>query len=559
MAKSSAIAQDPHTDVLILGGGLAGLTLALQLRARFPDLSIRVLERRAAPPRAAAHKVGESTVEIAADYFSNVLGLRAHLDAQQIRKFGFRFFFCDGREDLDHVTELGVSRVLDTPTWQLDRGVFENFLIAEACARGIAFDKGCTVRALQPGRNGALHEVRCEREGEIETLHARWLIDASGRAGLLKKHFGLAEDNDHEICAVWFRVNARLELDAWVHDTAWRAQCSPPERWRSTNHLCGPGYWVWLIPLSSGAHSVGIVADSRTHPVESFNTWERALAWLRVHQPIFARKLEELQTAPMDFAFLRRVSYGCKQVFSADRWALTGEAGVFLDPFYSPGSDFIGISNTYITELIARDLRGEPLAAHAAIYQDLYFSFYRNMLTLFRDQYALFGDAQVMPVKVIWDYAYYWGVLCPLAIGGRLTDLNLVSELRPQLELAASLNQAVQAFFREWHRAREPHNPRAWLDQQNLHWFARLNSHLHDELDDAQARERLRANVELLHALAGSIADLASEQCPSLDVFALQAAAGMRERLPLFDRHCAGSGFRSDHPAVHADHLSIDV
>jgi flavin-dependent dehydrogenase len=552
-------AREAHNDVLILGGGLAGLTLALQLRARFPDLSIRVLERRAEPPRAAAHKVGESTVEIAADYFSNVLGLRAHLDAQQIRKFGFRFFFSEGREDLDNVTELGVSRVLDTPTWQLDRGVFENFLIAEACARDIVFDNGCTVRALQPGRDGALHEVRCERNGETETLQTRWLIDASGRAGLLKKHFGLAEENGHRICAAWFRVDARLELDAWCGDATWRAHCMPPQRWRSTNHLCGPGYWVWLIPLSSGAHSVGIVADSKMHPLESFNTYERALAWLRAHQPIVARELDKLGAAPMDFAFLRNVSYGCKQVFSADRWALTGEAGLFLDPFYSPGSDFIAISNTYITQLIARDLRGEPLAAHAAIYQDLYFSFYRNMLSLYQDQYVLFGDAQVLPVKVIWDYTYYWGVLCPLVIGGRLTDLNLLSELRPHLEDAATMNAEMQAFFRHWHHAREPHNPRAWLDQHDLHWFARLNSHLHDELDDTRARARLREYVELLHALAGSIAELAVTQCSSLDVSALCAAAGMRERLPLFDRQYAASNFRSSHAAVHAQDLAIDV
>ena len=38
-------------------------------------------------------------------------------------------------------------------------------------------------------------------------------------------------------------------------DADWLDRCDPPDRWRSTNHLCGPGYWFWLIPLASGAHS----------------------------------------------------------------------------------------------------------------------------------------------------------------------------------------------------------------------------------------------------------------------------------------------------------------
>ena len=44
-------------------------------------------------------------------------------------------------------------------------------------------------------------------------------------------------------------------------------------------------------------------------------------------------------------------------------------------------------------------------------------------MTLYRGQYPLFGDAQVMPVKVIWDYTYYWSLLAPLATcpGGSAT------------------------------------------------------------------------------------------------------------------------------------------
>ena len=63
-----------QTDVTILGGGLAGLSLALQIRQASFDASITVLEKRAHPVPEAAHKVGESTVEVAAHYFGNVLG-----------------------------------------------------------------------------------------------------------------------------------------------------------------------------------------------------------------------------------------------------------------------------------------------------------------------------------------------------------------------------------------------------------------------------------------------------------------------------------------------------
>ena len=119
-------------------------------------------------------------------------------------------------------------------------------------------------------------------------------------------------------------------------------------------------------------------------------------------------------------------------MFSGDRWALTGEAGLFLDPFYSPGSDFIAISNTYICDLIGKDRAGLSFAPFAAIYQQLYFSFYESTLSLYQDQYPLFGDAQVMPVKVIWDYTFYWALLAPLFFSQRLTDIAMLGRLRDE-------------------------------------------------------------------------------------------------------------------------------
>lgn len=518
-------------DVLIIGGGLAGLTLALQLRDRCPSLAIRVLERRRHPVPGAAHKVGESTVEIGAHYFADTLGLRDHLDAAQVRKFGFRFFFSEGCAELDRCAELGISRVFPTPTWQLERGTFENFLGREAERRGIEFVQGVSVRAIE---TGAPHVVHAAHGDDTRIHRARWLVDASGRAGLLRRQFNLDEDNGHRIGAAWTRIDARLHLDHWCDNPAWRGLCDPQERWRSTNHLCGPGYWVWLIPLASGAHSVGIVADSTMHPVDSFNDFERMLAWMQVHQPALARELETRRDAVLDFGFLRNVSYGCRQVFSAERWALTGEAAMFLDPFYSPGSDFIAIGNTYITELVARDFAGRADARATRHFQQLFFSFQRNTLNLYRGQYALFGNPRVMTAKVLWDYAYYWGVLCPLAIGGRLTDLALFGDLAPPLVAAENLNQRVQAMFRDWHaRGRASATP-SWMDQQELAWFAGLNARLHERLDDAGIRVRLRENIELLHALAGALVDDAARNAPGLATEPLRLAAGTRARPVLF-------------------------
>ncbi len=99
----------PPPDVRILGGGLAGLTMALQLKQRLPELDVLVLERRSHPVPEACRKVDESSVEIGAHYFENVLGLKQHLVEAQLKKFGFRFFFSEGRRDIEAVTEVGTK------------------------------------------------------------------------------------------------------------------------------------------------------------------------------------------------------------------------------------------------------------------------------------------------------------------------------------------------------------------------------------------------------------------------------------------------------------------
>ena len=85
-----------HYDVAVLGGGLAGLTIAIQLKRERPDTRVLVTDKRAEPAPEAAFKVGESSVEIGAYYYREMVGMRDHLEKYQQRKLGLRFFLPAG-------------------------------------------------------------------------------------------------------------------------------------------------------------------------------------------------------------------------------------------------------------------------------------------------------------------------------------------------------------------------------------------------------------------------------------------------------------------------------
>ena len=259
-------------DVAILGGGLAGLTLAIQLKKQRPDTQIVVLEKREGPAPLAAFKVGESTVPSGAHYFADVVGMRNHLKQRHLIKAGLRFFLpTEDNSDFTKRIELGPREYPPQDNYQIDRGLFENELAAQARALGVDVLQGCRVQEVDFGSD--LHTVKFTQAEADTSLQARWVVDAAGRASLLKRQLGAGEGGrpHHQLVLDPARRRARpgtvgsRQQGVAGGDARARAssvQHQPPAR---------RGLLGMDDSAPSGPISIGVCADPRFHPFEEID------------------------------------------------------------------------------------------------------------------------------------------------------------------------------------------------------------------------------------------------------------------------------------------------
>ncbi len=442
-----------NRDVVVLGGGFAGLSAALQLKQARPRTSITVIEKRSLPVPEVAFKVGESVAEIGSHYLKETINFKQHMEDDQIRKFSLRIFSSAGdNADISRRPEIGLSKFSPLRTYQLDRGRLENALADAVSDAGIELLDEHSVTGFDLGPDRHSVSVRSATSGR--EFHPRWIVDASGRAGVVRRQLRLGVEIAHDVNAAWFRIGQRLMVDEWSEDPAWRARVPSGKRWMSTVQLVGEGYWIWIISLPDDATSIGIVADPRFVPYERIRRYDVMYEWLCENEPQLASRLPAEEAGLLDFRKLKKYAYGARRGLSPQRWVLTGEAGLFLDPLYSTGVDFIAIANTLGTRLIAGSLDDEPeLKRRLKAYNAFYLGQFMGWEPAFKGQYEVFRDAQATAAKILWDNAFYFMFPVLLFTKDDITDLDLLGQVRDQIAATHPLNVFMQERFREISRS----------------------------------------------------------------------------------------------------------
>lgn len=394
-------------DVVVIGGALSGAATALMLLRERPDLRLLIIEKSPAFKR----RVGEATVEVSAYFLTRVLGLMQHLNERHLVKQGLRFWFANGNaRTFDECSEIGGRYLARVPSFQVDRSVLDEEVLQRACAAGARLLRPASVQDVGLNAGGAQRLTFREDSGS-QTITTRWVVDASGVACLLARANGWWRANEeHPTASVWARWRGVKDWDSYElakKYPMWAKVCYGMRN-TATNHLVGDGWWAWCIPLKGGDVSVGAVFDQRLVDWPEHGSLGQRLKDFLCAHPVGREILQDADWIEGDVHLRRNLPY-VSTTFAGDGFVLVGDAAGFLDPFYSPGMDWISFTATSAVEMILAERRGEGVSERVCKYnRDFDVSYARWFEAIYKDKYEYMGDYELMRLAFLLDLGFYY-------------------------------------------------------------------------------------------------------------------------------------------------------
>ncbi len=302
----------PKYDVIVIGGGPAGSTVATRLAQR--GRRVVLLEKEHFP----RFHIGESLLPCSMPLFEQLGVLPALQQHGFMPKYAAEFVTADGSLTRRYAFADGL--IPGAPSaFEVDRSEFDQLLLRNAGKHGVEVREGSQVTKFDIGLDQVEVQVRDEARGESK-LTAPLLLDATGQSSFLAGKLGLREmDTTLKNFAVFSHFEG--------------AERHEGKREGDITVVLVPGGWWWVIPLSGGRTSVGQVGPSSMlngrKPDEAY--FQEQIA----KNPYLAKRLgKATRVAPV--RTISDYSYVSKQL-AGDRFVLVGDAGAFIDPVFSTG------------------------------------------------------------------------------------------------------------------------------------------------------------------------------------------------------------------------------
>jgi flavin-dependent dehydrogenase len=458
-------APEGQYDVAIVGGALAGAATAILVLRQQPELKVILLEKSSTFGR----RVGEATVEVSGYFLGRVLGLTQHLNEAHLVKQGMRFWFFNERtRSLDQCSEIGGRYLSRVPSYQVDRAVLDEEVLKRAVGAGAELWRPATVTRIEL-EPGGYQKLQAKHLGDEKNIAARWVVDASGVAALLARQQGWWRPNTaHPTTAVWARWTRVKDWDGVElakRFPEWSKACHGI-RGTATNHLVGKGWWAWCIPLKGGDVSIGVVFDQRLVSWPEHGPLGERLKQFLAQHPVARELMADAQWREGDVHWRKNLPY-YSTTFAGDGFALVGDAAAFLDPFYSPGMDWISFTASASAELILAQRRGAELMPLVAKHnRDFGRSYQSWFQAIYQDKYEYMGEFDLMRLAFLLDLGlYYLGVASQPFKRGSVGLLEPVFSTRPSVPFF----HFIRAYNRRFAQIARARRQRRQLGRLNDH------------------------------------------------------------------------------------------
>ncbi|EIN06885.1 FAD/NAD(P)-binding domain-containing protein [Punctularia strigosozonata HHB-11173 SS5] len=331
-----------HVQILVIGGGPAGSYAASALAREGFDVAVFEMSQF---PR---YHIGESLIPSVRQYLRFVEAEETIATHGFARKPGAAMKLNQGKtEGYTDFCALGPQGAV----WNVNRSEFDKLLLDHAAESGARVYQQTKVTELHfeskaPGESSEtdLGRPRSASYTQSTVSGARtgqisfdYLVDASGRTGIMSNKYLKNRKYTESLKNVafwgyWRGTSAYMKGSGLNREGAAYFEA-----------LTDESGWAWFIPLANGITSVGIVMNQKiytaynTHGELAGTTLQTRYKAMLKYAPHILGLIGDatvIDDHPIKMA--SDFSYNALQ-YAGDGWRIVGDAGAFIDPFFSSG------------------------------------------------------------------------------------------------------------------------------------------------------------------------------------------------------------------------------